>query len=243
MKQEFITWKQKNEFISWKQKLVSWLILLGLLGVLSLVMVSCASTDIARFDSKSKAPVKTVGHQLENTIVSELSSATVGGTTGSAINKQMDKQASELRSRLKGAKIIRFEEGILITIDSRLLFEEDSYTLQSTKGMLKDLARILQKHGYTNAVIEGHTDNVGEEIYNQSLSENRAHEIENYLIGKGINDARMKTRGYGEKQPIAPNDTNAGRQLNRRIEIGLYANDQLRQATSKADETYTALKQ
>jgi outer membrane protein OmpA-like peptidoglycan-associated protein len=155
----------------------------------------------------------------------------------------MDKQASELRARLDGARVMRFEEGILVTIDSRLLFEEDSYELQSTKGMLKDLARILQKHGYTNVIIEGHTDNVGEEIYNQSLSENRAHEIENYLVRKGISDLRMKTRGYGERQPIAPNDTEAGRQQNRRIEIGLYANDQIRQLTSKEVETYTALKQ
>jgi len=242
MKQEFISWKQKQEFISWKQKLVSWVILVGLLGVLCLVIVSCASAQNAGLSS-NKASVKTEGHQLDNTIVGVLASASVGGAAGSLISQEMDKQASEFRSRLEGAQVVRFQEGILITIDSRLLFEEDSYGLQSNTRMLKDLARMLQKYLYTNAVIEGHTDNVGEEIYNQSLSENRAHEIENYLIRKGVDDARMKTIGYGERQPIASNDTDVGRQRNRRIEIGLYANDQLRQSTSKADETYTALKQ
>jgi outer membrane protein OmpA-like peptidoglycan-associated protein len=242
MKQEFITWKHKQEFISWKQKLVSWIILLGLLGVLSLVMVSCGSTNSPSLTSTNSS-MKTEGHQLDNSIVDVLASATVGGTTGSAIAQQMDRQAAELRSKLEGARVVRFEEGIMITIDSRLLFEEDSYELQSNTRLLKDVARVLNKHGYTNAIIEGHTDNVGEEIYNQSLSEKRAHEIENFLIGKGISDARMKTRGYGETQPIGSNDTESGRQLNRRIEIGLFANDQLRQSTSKADETYTALKQ
>ena len=242
MKQEFKSWKQKQEFISWKQKLVSWVILLGLLSVLCLVIVSCAGAQTEGLSS-NKSSVKNEGHQLDNTIVGVLASATVGGTAGSAIAKQMDKQAAELRTRLDGAKVVQFEEGILITIDSRLLFEEDSYGLQSNARMLKDLARILQKYDYTNAVIEGHTDNVGEEIYNQSLSEHRPHEIENYLVRKGISDARMKTRGYGERQPIATNDTEVGRQMNRRIEIGLYANDQLRESISKADETYTALKQ
>lgn len=233
--------EMEYEFITWKQKFVSWLIILGLLGVLGLVMVGCGSTHTARMDSKASS--KVAGHQLDNSIVTVLAGTTVGGSTGTMINKQMDRQASELRSKLNGAKVVRFGEGILITIDTRLLFEEDSYKLQSTKGLLKDLAHILEKYPITNAVIEGHTDNTGEEIYNQSLSENRAHEIENYLIGKGIKDARMKTRGYGELQPIASNDTEAGRQMNRRIEIGLFANEEVRLAVSKEEKTYTALKQ
>lgn len=240
MKQEFISWKPKDEFISWRQKLVSWLILLGLISVLSLVLISCAS---AQTEKVNNSFAKTDGHHLENSIIQVLTSTTVGGAEGSAIAKQMDKLAAELRSKLDGAQVLRFEEGVLITIDSRLLFEEDSYGLQSSKRMLKDFANILQKYHFTNAVIEGHTDNVGEEIYNQSLSERRAHEIENYLIGKGVSDSRMKTIGYGERQPIASNDTEAGRQRNRRVEIGLFANDELRQATSRAEATYTSLKQ
>ena len=170
-----------------------------------------------------------IGHRAENTVVSAITAAKVGGSTGASINKQMDKQASELKSKLREAKIERLAEGILITIDSRLLFGPDSYGIVS-KNILKDLASILNKYQFTNAIIEGHTDNTGEEVYNQSLSEQRAYEIESFLVGKGIKDTRIKTRGYGELQPIAPNETEEGRHLNRRIEIAIYANDDARHA-------------
>lgn len=224
-----------------EQRVVAQVIFLGLISILYLTLVGCGSTDTAMMDT-GKSSVKLGGHHLDNTIVTVLASAKVGGPTGSAINRQMDRQASELKSKLKGARVMRFEEGILITIDTRDLFEEDSYGLEST-SMVKDLAKILDKYSFTNAVIEGHTDNVGEEIYNKSLSENRAHEIENYLIARGIKDARIKTRGYGEKQPIASNDTESGRQLNRRIEIAIFANEELRLAAASEVATYTALKQ
>ena len=97
------------ELITWKQKLVSWLLILGLLGVLSLVMVGCGSTSLARVDS-GKPSSKVAGHQLDNSIVTVLTGSTVGGATGSMISKQMDRQASELRSKMDGAKVVRFEE-------------------------------------------------------------------------------------------------------------------------------------
>jgi len=237
----FITPEKRFYFM--KQRLVSSSVLSGLATVLFLSMVGCSSTNTAPIESSKGPTSKTVGHQLDNTIVSVISNANVGGTLGTMINKQMDRQASELKSKLKEAKVMRFEEGILITIDSRILFEEDSHRLQSTNGMLKDLARILKKYDYTSAFIEGHTDNVGEDIYNQSLTEQRALEVENYLIHKGINDSRMKTKGYGERQPIASNDSENGRQLNRRIEIAIFASEELRLTTTPQDSTYTALKQ
>ncbi|HMG90734.1 MAG TPA: OmpA family protein [Chryseolinea sp.] len=225
-----------------KQRLVASVVFSSLVSILFLTIAGSLNTANAQGGSDGKSMAKVSGHQLENTVISTLLSAKVGGTTGTMINKQMDRQASELKSVLQDAKVMRFEEGILITIDSRLLFEEDSYGLQSSKGMLKDLARILAKYAYTNAIIEGHTDNVGEDIYNQSLSEQRAHEIETYLVRKGVKDVRMKTKGYGERQPIASNDSESGRQMNRRIEIALYANEELRHTTTPEDATYSALK-
>jgi outer membrane protein OmpA-like peptidoglycan-associated protein len=226
-----------------RQRLVS---SVGFPGVATLVffaLVGYSIASTAQIDSGKALIVKTAGHQLDNTIVSVIANAKVGGTTGTMINKQMDRQAFELKAKLKDAKVMRLEEGILITIDSRLLFDADSYGLRSKNAMLKDLARSLAKYSNTNAVIEGHTDNVAEEIYNKSLTEYRAHEIENYLIRKGIKDARMKTRGYGEKQPIASNESESGRQMNCRIEIAIYANDEMRRTAAPGDATYTALKQ
>jgi outer membrane protein OmpA-like peptidoglycan-associated protein len=219
-----------------KQRVVASVVFSSVASVLFLVSAGLLNMAAAQGEST----VKMTGHQLENTVIATLLDAKVGGNMGTMINKQMDRQAAELKKDLPDAKVMRFEEGILITIDSRTFFEEDSYGLASAKKTLKDLARILGKYPFTNAVIEVHSDNVGEEIYNQSLSEQRAYEIETYLIGKGVKDARMKSRGYGERQPIASNDTESGRHMNRRIEIALYANDELR---ANADSSYSALKQ
>jgi len=179
---------------------------------------------------------KSIGHPPENTVVSAITAAKVGGSTGASINKQMDRQASELKSKLREAKIERLAEGILITIDSRLLFGPDSYGIVS-KNILKDLAAVMNKYQFTNAIIEGHTDNTGEEVYNQTLSEQRAYEIETFLVGKGVKDTRIKTRGYGELQPIASNETEGGKQLNRRIEIAIYANDDVRSAALQENKS------
>jgi outer membrane protein OmpA-like peptidoglycan-associated protein len=210
--------------------------------VIYTTLITGSNASMAQIASVNKSPVKESGHQLNNTVIAAIASAKVGGALGTSINKQMDRQASELKNNLREAKVMRFEEGIVITIDSKVLFGEDSDGIQDKKE-LKELARILSDYPFTNVVIESHTDNVAEDIYNQSLTERRAHEIEVYLIKKGIDDARMKTRGYGERQPIASNETERGRQMNRRIEIGIYANEMLRNVTTAADTTYSALKQ
>lgn len=168
-----------------------------------------------------------VSHQSANTIVSALFEASVGGEPGLLIEKQMDKQAGELLSALKGVHVERLAEGILITMDAGTLFERDSYGLHSTKN-LRALASALKKYGYTNTLIEAHTDSTGEEVYNQSLSEKRAHEVEEYLLREGIKSGRIKARGYGERQPLTGNNTEAARLLNRRLEIAIFANDEMK---------------
>lgn len=224
-----------------KRRFIPSLFILGLIFILSLTIPGSLNTAIGQNVPNEKSIATLAGHQLENTAIETLLTAKVGGTMGTTISKNMDLQASAIKANLPDAKVMRFEEGILVTIDSRLLFDEDSHGLAGKK-MLKDLARILEKYSFTDAVIEVHSDNVGEKIYSQSLSEERAKEIETYLVGKGVKDARMKSRGYGQSQPIASNDTEAGRQLNRRIEIAIYASDELRRATSPEDALYTALK-
>jgi len=225
-----------------KRRFVSSLFSLGFISILFLSVPGSLNTAVAQGVSDNNSTGKLVGHQLENTAIAAILTAKVGGTMGTTISKNMDLQASALKAVLPDAKVMRFEEGILVTIDSRILFDEDSHGL-AEKKMLKDLARVMEKYSFTDAVIEVHSDNVGEKIYSQSLSERRAHEIETYLVGKGVKDDRMKSRGYGESQPIASNDTEAGRQLNRRVEIAIYASDELRRATSPEDALYSALKQ
>jgi len=85
--------------------------------------------------------------------------------------------------------------------------------------VLDEAAAILAKNVNISVVIEGHTDSVGTEAYNQKLSERRADSVKKYLVGKGIASSRLETVGYGELHPIASNDTAEGRAMNRRVEF------------------------
>jgi outer membrane protein OmpA-like peptidoglycan-associated protein len=177
-----------------------------------------------------------IGHQSDNTVVGAIIGAAVGGTAGALIGRHMDKQAEELKRDLKGAKIERVGEGILITFDSGLLFGFDSYALQSeTKSNLSNLAATLKKYEDTDILIEGHTDNTGDDSYNQKLSEKRADEVKSYLTSQDVKVSRIKTEGYGEKQPIASNDTEAGKKSNRRVEVAIYANNEMKKLAKNGE--------
>jgi outer membrane protein OmpA-like peptidoglycan-associated protein len=177
-----------------------------------------------------------IGHQFGNSAVGAIIGAAVGGTTGALIGRHMDKQAEEMREDIKNAKIERVGEGIKITFDSGILFATDSAELQSAaKSNIESLATILNKYPDTNILIEGDTDNTGSEEYNQKLSERRAQAVANYQGGLSVANARMTTLGLGELNPIASNDTDYGRQQNRRVEVAIFANDKLKKAAENGN--------
>lgn len=175
-----------------------------------------------------------IGHQSGNTAVGAIIGAAVGGATGALIGRHMDKQAEELQADLKGAKVERVGEGILITFDSGLLFKLNSSDLSATtKANLTELSKTLNKYEDTNVLIEGHTDSSGDDAYNDKLSNQRAASVEEFLTGQGVKGSRLTTKGYGETQPISVNDTDAGRQANRRVEVAIYANKEMKKAAEK----------
>lgn len=177
-----------------------------------------------------------IGHKSGNTVVGAIIGATVGGATGAVIGRQMDKQAEELQRDLEGATVERVGEGILITFNSGLQFNLNSYELQpATKTNLDDLAKTLDKYEDTDILIEGHTDSSGEDAYNMKLSENRADAVKDYLKTKGIKSGRIETKGYGETQPLQPNDSEAGRAVNRRVEVAIVANKKMQKAAEKGE--------
>lgn len=177
-----------------------------------------------------------IGHSSDNTVVGAIIGATVGGAAGALIGRQMDKQAEELRRDLEGATVERVGEGILITFESGLVFDVDSYNLRDeTKTNLTELSGTLKKYDDTNILIEGHTDNTGEDAYNQKLSENRAAAVENFLETQDVENSRITTKGYGETQPLDSNDTEAGKQQNRRVEVAIYANKQMKKAAKNGE--------
>ncbi|GAO28815.1 OmpA family protein [Geofilum rubicundum] len=101
-----------------------------------------------------------------------------------------------------------------------IFFELDSYELRSeSKIELDGLADFLRDNPTVSILIGGHTDNLGQAAYNQSLSENRAKSVYSYLVKGGVDASRLKYKGFGMNQPIADNETEEGRAKNRRTEI------------------------
>ncbi len=220
--------------------LTQWLLIIGILANVQL-LTSCASMNNttrggAIGAGAGSAAGAVIGNASGNTAVGAIIGAAVGGAAGAVIGRQMDKQAEKLEEDLEGATVERVGEGIKITFDSGLLFDIDSDQLRAdTKEGLSEMAKTLNEYDDTNILIEGHTDATGSDDYNQDLSEERAASVANYLQNIGVNSGRIITEGYGEEQPIAENDTEAGRQQNRRVEVAIYANDKMVEAAERGD--------
>jgi len=175
-----------------------------------------------------------IGDQAGNTAVGAILGAVIGGTAGAYIGDYMDKQAAEMEKDLEGARIERVGEGIKITFDSGILFDVDKAVLRpASQEQLTRLAAILNKYPDTNILLEGHTDATGSDEYNLDLSRQRAQSVSNHLAGQAVSPTRFTIMGYGESQPIAGNDTDGGRQLNRRVEVAIYANEKLKEAAKQ----------
>jgi len=160
--------------------------------------------------------------------------AAVGGAAGAIIGHQMDQQAKEIDQNVAGATVERVGEGIHVTFASGLLYDFNSDVVKPTaQTNLRELAKSLSKYPNSNLLIAGHTDSVGTDAYNQQLSERRAAAAAAYLVSQGVDRARIITRGLGEAEPVEPNTTEAGRQQNRRVEVAIYANEELRQSAAQ----------
>jgi outer membrane protein OmpA-like peptidoglycan-associated protein len=140
--------------------------------------------------------------------------ASASGQAATAITRQMDKQAQELAFDLPGAVVQRLGTGIVVTLPEGMLFAQESDELATaSRDNLRRLATSLEKYPNTRLMIVGHTDT-------QALA--------GFLEQIGVNRARMTALGRGDAEPIATNDTDAGRQWNRRIEIAIYADEATR---------------
>jgi len=126
---------------------------------------------------------------------------------------------AEQERQLRELNAIKTERGLVITLND-VLFRTDMAQLEPNGvRTVQKLADFLRQHTQRNVLIEGHTDSTGSHIYNQELSDRRAHSVRMALIDNGISSNRIASHGYGEAYPVASNDTAANRQLNRRVEI------------------------
>ena len=148
--------------------------------------------------------------------------AGVGALAGGAIGRYQDNQEAALRREMQGTGVEVVRQGDNITLDmpSAITFAFDSSSLNPAfHGTLDRLANTMNEYGQTIIEIAGHTDSVGTDSYNQTLSVQRAQAVANYLIARGVNRERIIVTGAGESRPVASNDTEAGRAENRRVEI------------------------
>ena len=170
-----------------------------------------------------------IGGGGKSSVIGALIGAAVGGGAGYLIGNHMDKQAKDIKQAVPDAQVERVGEGINMTFTSGLLFRINSDDLSdSAKSTLGKLAGVFNNYPETIILVEGHTDNTGTEEYNTELSKKRAYTVSNYLISKGVSKDRFEIKWYGETQPKYPNDTDANRKLNRRVEVAVIANSQLK---------------
>ena len=170
-----------------------------------------------------------IGGGGKSSVIGALIGAAVGGSAGYLIGNHMDKQAKEIKQAVPDAQVERVGEGINMTFNSGLLFKINSTELSdSAKYNLDRVATVFNNYPETIILVEGHTDNTGTVEYNINLSKQRAYTVSDYLIAKGVEKSRFEIKWYGEDQPKYPNDTDANRKLNRRVEIGVIANSELK---------------
>jgi len=171
-----------------------------------------------------------IGGGGKSSVFGALIGAAVGGGAGYLIGHHMDKQAKDIKQAVPDAQVERVGEGINMTFNSGLLFQINSSVLsEAAKTNLEKVAGVFVKYPETNILIEGHTDDTGSPEYNMELSKKRAYAVSDYLASKGVSTSRTNVKWYGETQPKYPNTNEANRSQNRRVEVAITANEQMKQ--------------
>ena len=171
-----------------------------------------------------------IGKIAGNTAVGAAIGGVVGAGAGAIIGRHMDKVAEQAKAQVENAKVEQVTDknglsAVKVTFDSGILFATNKSDLNATsKNELAKFSNVLKQNTDCYVDIYGHTDSTGNDGINIPLSNSRAQSVAIYLRQCGISDAQMKkVEGYGSTQPVADNSTASGRQLNRRVEIYLYA--------------------
>lgn len=154
----------------------------------------------------------------------------LGGGAGVLIGNKMDKQAQQIENEIPGATVERVDDGIVVTFDenSGVYFNTAKYDVNAaSQETLNKLVAVFKEYPDTNVLVVGHTDSVGSEASNLTLSKNRAESVTNYFLGKGLSASRFTTNWYGETQPTHDNTTAEGRAKNRRVNVAILPNEKM----------------
>ncbi|MDX2481059.1 MAG: OmpA family protein [Desulfuromusa sp.] len=207
--------------------------LLILLAVASVLLASCATpqnnqekgtrTGVLAGAAGGALLGQLIGGNTKGTLIGAGVGALAGGVIGNQAGKKMDEQEAAMRRELaavEAANIQRTADVLAVTFKSDYLFAIGSANLNAGAfNEITRVSRVLNQYLDTSIQVAGHTDSTGSEQTNKALSESRADNVKNALVGQGVHPNRISTIGYGEAAPIADNGTEAGRQLNRRVVI------------------------
>jgi outer membrane protein OmpA-like peptidoglycan-associated protein len=164
--------------------------------------------------------------------------AGAGAATGAVIGHYMDKQEKALKD-VKGAKVERQGDKLVVQFNSAILFDTDKSALKpQSKKDLGEFAKVLVQYKDTDVVIEGHTDSKGKKDHNMKLSAARADAVIGELVADGVQRSRLTGRGLGDSVPVADNTTDAGRKQNRRVQVNIAANEELRKKDAAAQQQH-----
>ena len=163
----------------------------------------------------------------------------VGGTAGVLIGQKMDKaeKAAAAIENAKAEKVVDVNglDAVKVTFDSGILFAKNKADLsEEAKISLAKFAKVLEDYADTDVMIVGHTDITGNDKINIPLSQKRAQSVNDYLTKCGVNEKQIKSiEGKGSSEPVASNETAEGRQLNRRVEVFMYASEEMIKAANE----------
>lgn len=163
-------------------------------------------------------------HRGRNAAIGGLTGAVVGG----AVGNYMDRQAAALKKSMPEAEVVRDGDKVYVALPSGILFDVGKDALKPAAKESLGKAAATLKDSQTMITIEGHTDSSGSDAVNQPLSERRASRVREFLVSQGVPGAKMAAIGYGSSRPAVPNDTEANRALNRRVQIELTPNEKLK---------------
>ncbi len=208
----------------------------GAILILSAALAGCAADQ----------PLGNMGHRESGALLGAVGGAVIGAVAydrnrtkgavvgavggalaGGAVGRYMDDQKRDLEKNLGTeiktgqARVEKLANDVVrITMTSQTAFETNSADIKSGFHSTMDkVAEVVVRYGKTTLTVVGHTDDVGTNAYNQSLSERRALSVAQYLESRRVDALRLATAGKGETQPRSSNSTESGRQENRRVEI------------------------
>ncbi|MGE4321718.1 MAG: OmpA family protein [Sphingobium sp.] len=207
---------------------------IAMAGVAALLTTTACTTDPDTGQQRiSKAAIGGIGGALGGYLLGDLVGgrhdrtekivgAGIGAVAGAGIGAYMDAQERKLREQTAGSgvDVIRDGDNLVLRMPSGITFAYDRSDVQPQfQPTLNEVASVLAQYPKTYIDVYGHTDSDGADAYNQTLSERRSRAVADYLVGHGVQSARIATRGFGETQPIASNMTEEGKAANRRVEI------------------------